>query len=287
MPSLAKHQSSSIVKLLALGDAKVGKTTSLVSLVKAGFKLRIIDMDNLLDSLVHAIKAECPDKIGNVEVRTIRDKLKMTADGPVIDGMAKAFTDAIRMLNSWKYTEDGEEIDFGPPSSWPSDTILVIDSLSRLCDAAYNWREQLTPKTGRSGADYDRRSIYKDAQDAVEETLAGLTSKNFSVNVIVIAHGVYMDQEDGTTKIFPQGVGSKLSPKIPQYFPTYIRYRNVNNKRSLQLKSDPTINLAVPQHFPDSLPVETGLADLFRMLREQPQEATQAKPQARPNLKRA
>lgn len=287
MPSLSKHQSSSIVKLLLLGDAKVGKTTSLVSLVEAGFKLRIIDMDNLLDPLVYAIKDRCPDKIDNVEVRTLRDKIKMTADGPIIEGAAKAFNDATRMLDRWKYKEGDEEIDFGIPSQWDNDTILVIDSLSRLCDAAYNWREQMTPNRGKKGGEFDGRAIYKDSQDAVESVIAGLTSKTFSVNVIVIAHGIYMDQDDGTTKIFPQGVGSKLSPKIPQYFPTYIRYRNVNNKRSIQLKSDTAINLAVPQHFPDSLPVETGLVDLFKMLRG---ESVKEQPKSQPKtttLKRA
>ena len=35
---------------------------------------------------------------------------------------------------------------------------------------------------------------------------------SFATNLIVIAHGTYMDLPDGTTKIFPQGVGQKLSP---------------------------------------------------------------------------
>lgn len=280
MPTLDKHQSSSIVKLLALGDAKAGKTTSLVSLVAAGYKLRILDMDNLLDSLVAAIRKNCPDKLQNVDARTLRDKRAMTAAGPVLSGSAKAFTDAIRMLDRWKYKEGDEEIDLGVPASWGEDTILVIDSLSRLCDAAYDWRMQLAP-TGDSGK-FDGRAVYGDAQDAVEDMLAGLTSKSFTTNVIVICHGTYMTLPDGTTKIFPQGVGQKLSPKIPQYFPTYVRYRNVNNRRTLQLKSDVTIDLAVPMHLPDSLPVDTGLADLFKLLRSAPEEVTQP---TKPTLK--
>src|SRR5260221_319605 len=77
-----------------------------------------------------------------------------------------------------------------------------------------------------------------DAQDAVENTLATLTSRSFGTNVIVIAHGTYMDLPDGTKKIFPQGVGQKLSPKIPQYFPNYIRYKNQAGKCTIQLESD-------------------------------------------------
>lgn len=277
MPSLAQHQSNDFVKLLLIGDAKSGKTTSLVSLVEAGYKLRILDMDNLLDSLVFFIRQRCPDKIDNVECRTLRDKRKMTQVGPVIDGSPRAFTDAIKMLDNWKYTEDGTEVDLGVPAQWGPDCILVLDSLSRFCDAAYDWREPLTPK-GRQSGEQDARATYGDAQDAVESVLATLTSKNFRSNVIVIAHGMYMKLPDGTEKIFPQGVGQKLSPKIPQYFPSYIRYRNQGGKRTIQLKSDAMIDLASPKpDIPDTLPMDTGLAEFFRLLREQP--PTQTKPQ--------
>lgn len=284
MPSLANHQSTNLVKLLALGDAKAGKTTSLVSLVEAGYKLRIIDMDNLLDSLAFFIKQKCPDKIENVEYRTLRDKRKMTPLGPVIDGAAKAFPEAIKMLDRWKFKDDdGTEVDHGVPADWGPEYILVLDSLSRFCDAAYDFREPLTPR-GKSG-EYDARATYGDAQDAVENTLATLTGKNFKTNVIVICHGQYMDQPDGTTKIFPQGVGKALSPKIPQYFPTYVRYKNTGGKRTIQLKSDVNIDLAAPRpDLPDSLPAETGLATIFEKLREMPPETTKVTTQVQPKV---
>ena len=141
MPSLSKHQSNSYVKLLLIGDAKSGKTGSLISLVKAGYKLRILDMDNLLDILVKLIREDCPDLLDTVEARTLRDDRKMTAAGPILT-KAQAFIDATRMLDRWKYKDDeGAEIDLGTPSEWGPDCILVIDSLSRLCDAAYDWCE--------------------------------------------------------------------------------------------------------------------------------------------------
>lgn len=276
MPSLADHQSNRYIKLLLLGDSKSGKTGSLVSLVEAGYKLRILDMDNLLDSLKHQVLDRCPDKLSNVEFRTIRDKRKMTQAGPVIDGSPKAFVEAIKMLDSWTY--DG--CDHGKPATWGPDCILVLDSLSRFCDAAFDWREPLTPR-GKSG-DYDKRATYNDAQNAVEDVLAGLTAPNFETNVIVICHGVYLDLPDGTQKIFPQGVGQKLSPKIPQYFPNYIRYTNKGGRRTIQLRSDITIDLATAKSIEAlTLPVETGLASLFEALR-QPQPKQTVKP-----LKRA
>lgn len=283
MPTLSHHQSNNFVKLLLIGDAKSGKTASLISLVKAGYKLRILDMDNLLDILVFLIKEQCPDLIENVEARTLRDKRKMTAQGAIIQGAPKAFIDAIKMLEHWKYTDaSGTEIDLGHPSEWGPDCILIIDSLSRLCDACYDWREPLTPKGAKSG-EADARATYGDAQDAIENLLATITSSYFETNVIVIAHGQYMDLPDGTTKIFPQGVGQKLSPKIPQYFPSYVRYRNNGGKRTIQIKSDGMIDLANPnpKAMADTYPTETGLAEFFAVLRDPP-----AKAEAKPKLMR-
>lgn len=271
MPTADKHHSSEFVKLLLLGDAKSGKTGSLVSLVKAGYKLRIIDMDNLLDFLVMKVREECPDKLGNIEYRTIRDKRKMSPLGPIIDGVPKAFIEATKMTDHWKYKEDDVEVDLGKPWQWGGDCILVIDSLSRLCDAAYDWRDPLTPKG--KGGESDPRATYGDAQDAVESFLAGLTSVNYETNVIVVCHGQYMELPDKTTKIFPQGVGKALSPKIPQYFPSYVRYKNINGKRTIQLESDGMIDLANPKPSAfagKTLPVETGLAEFFAALREPP-----------------
>lgn len=265
MPTLADHHSSNLVKLLLLGDAKSGKTTSLASLVGAGYKLRILDFDNLLDTLAMRVRNESPDKIQNVEYRSIRDAYKGTAAGTAIDGKPKAWISSLHMLNHWKY----DDVDLGVPAGWGADEILVIDSLSRWCDSAYDFHESM------AGPKPDGRAVYGNAQDDVERALANLTSPSFATNVIVICHGNYMAQADGTTKIFPQGVGQKLSMKIPQYFPNYIRLTKRGEKRVMQLKSDMMIDLANTR--PDvlndrELDPATGLAEFFAVLRGQPAE---------------
>lgn len=259
MPSLADHQSNNLTKLLLIGDAKTGKTGSLVSLVKAGYKLRILDFDNLLDSLKYQVLRECPDNMGNVEFRTLRDKYKPTPLGPALDGKATAFIDAMKMLDRWKY----DDTDLGSPAEWGSESVLVVDSLSRLCDAAYEFHQSI------ASAKSDGRAIYGSAQDAVEMVLSNLTSDAFGTNVIVIAHVAYQDQPDGTKKGFPQGVGQKLSPKIPQYFSSVVLYTNVRDKRTIKTNSTALVDLANPKPFEMSpeLPIETGLATFFETLR--------------------
>lgn len=269
MPTLDAHQSNTYVKLLVIGDAKSGKTGSLVSLVKAGYKLRILDFDNLLDVLKYYVQKECPDKIGNVEYRSLRDKRKATPTGHTIDGKAEAFIKGIRMLDHWKYTEGGQEVDLGKPWEWDSDCILVIDSLSRFCDAAYDWQASMAP------ANADGRAIYGNAQDAIEGMLAQITAPNYTCNVIVIAHVKYMDLPDGTTKGFPQGVGQKLSPVIPQYFPSIVLYTNQGGKRQIRTNSSPLIDLANPAPFAmqPTYDAGEGLAKFFAVLRDPPKGA--------------
>lgn len=261
MPKISEHQSNRVVKLLLLGDSKVGKTTSLKSLLMAGYRLFIIDMDNLLDPLKNKIMEECPELADNVRYITLRDKRTVTPAGVVIEGPPRAFLEAVRMIRHWK--EDDE--DFGKPAEWGPKCILVIDGLSRLCDSAYDWREPLTPRG--KGGDYDKRATYGDAQDHVENLLAAVTSADYNTNVILICHGMYMDLPDGRKKLFPQGVGQKLSPKIPTYFPNYVRYFNQGGQRQIQLNSDSLIDLAVAKAVGSTtLPADTGLATLFSVL---------------------
>src|SRR5450631_4219058 len=222
MPSLSKHQSNMYTKLLIEGDSGSGKTGALCSLVAAGYKLRILDFDNGLETLKQYVMKECPNYVDNVEFRTLRDQRLASADGPIIKS-PRAFVEAIKMLDRWRYKlDDGTEIDLGVPAEWGPDCILVVDSLTFMSDAAFDFREPLAPK-GRDGK-YDMRAVYKDAQDAIENVLALLTSESFETNVIVISHIRYMERLDGITKGYPKSIGSALSPTIPAYFNSVAQF---------------------------------------------------------------
>lgn len=284
MPNLAKHQSNEYTKVLIEGDSKAGKTGSLTPLVAGRYKLRVLDMDNGLDVLKQFILRDCPEYIENVEFRTLRDKRKATPLGSVIDGSPTAFISALKMLDRWKYTdEDGTEVDLGVPATWGPESVLVIDSLTFLSDAAFDWRETLVSGKGDK---YDKRAVYKDAQDAIENMLALLTSNNFKTNVIVISHVKYIENPDGTKKGYPVSVGSALSPTIPRYFNTVLRYTMRGSKRIIETVSSPMFDLANPKPFEvqPTYPIETGLADIFTTLRQQPKEV-KAIPAAQPAVK--
>jgi AAA domain len=275
MPSLSHHQSNQFTKLLIEGDSGSGKTGSLASLVSAGYSLRILDMDNGLDPLKQFILRDCPQYIDRVEYRTLRDKYKSSADGPVIDGTPRAFVDAVKMLDRWKYKDsDGIETDLGVPSEWGSEVVLVIDTLTFLSDAAWAFREPLAPR-GKDGK-YDARAVYKDAQDAIESVLAFVTGESFRTNVIVTSHIRYVDNPDGSRKGYPTSVGSALGPTIPRYFNSVALCESRAGKRTIQTAATAMIDLKNPKPFAmaKSYPIETGLAEFFGVLRATPETPT-------------
>jgi AAA domain len=269
LPSLANHQSNEFTKLLIEGDSKSGKTGALSSLVKAGYSLRILDYDNGLDVLRQYVQRDCPDALGKVEYRTLRDKRRTTPAGTVVDGQPKAFVDGVRMLDRWKYKFNGEDVDFGVPAEWGPNVILVIDSLTFLSDAAWDWREPLVPRS-RDGK-YDPRAVYGDAQRAVEDVLAVITSESFRTNVIVISHVKYSENPDGTKKGYPNSVGSALGPLILRYFNNVVRFTNKGGKRKIETEASAMFDLANARPFkmPKELDIENGLAEFFSILRDQ------------------
>lgn len=259
MPSLDTLTVSQVVKLLLIGDSGTGKTGSLASLVKAGYNVRLLDFDNGWESLAAAVRRTCPSRLPSVDVESLRDRYKSGPLGPVIDGAPKAFTKGLGLLDKWS---DGTR-----PCDWGPQSILVIDSLTFLSDAAYAWADALNPSAK------DKRQIYDAAQKAIKHVLELLTGPTFNTNVIVTAHVLYIDLPDGTKKGFPTAVGQALSPNIPRYFNSTVRcVTQLGGKRVINTVSDGLIDLKNPRNFEmkSSLPIEDGLGTFFEILRGEP-----------------
>lgn len=270
MPLLSNHQSNKFTKLLLEGDSGSGKTGALTSLVAAGYHLRILDMDNGLETLKNFASAQCSANLQNVEFRTLRDRYKASPAGPIIDGQPKAFVEALKMLDRWRY----DDVDLGVPAKWGPEVVLVVDSLTFLSDAAFAWAQGLSPSAK------DPRQWYGTAQDGIEKVLALLTSAAFETNVIVISHVKYVTNADGTTKGYPTAVGSALSPTIPRYFNTVaLCQTTTGGKRTIHTVATAMIDLKNPKPFEmaKTYPLETGLAEVFEVLRSKPQTENQPK----------
>lgn len=266
MTSLANHHSSEFVKLIYIGDSGTGKTGSLISLVQAGYKLRILDLDNGLESLRHLIDRECPDRMAQVDFETRRDRFKIgpitekgksLGQGPV--AIPTAYVDSVKLLEKW--TDDTK------PEEWGADTIFVIDSLTALARAAFNWARGMDPGVK------DPRQWYGTAQSAVEHNISLLTSEAFHCNLIVISHIHMSEGSDGTSKGYPSSIGSALDSHLPKYFNTLVQAELIgigkNVKRRIKTVPTGQIDLKnpTPWKFESDLPLETGLATIFEGLK--------------------
>lgn len=257
MPTLEAPNAATIVKALLIGDSGTGKTGACASLVRDGYKLRIWDYDNKIAGgiLPILIKRDAPDKLQNVQFEPLRDNLKSSGLGPVLDGVPQAFTRGLALLDKWS---DGTI-----PKTWGPDTILVIDSLTRMADAAYNWAKGMNPSAK------DPRQWFYSAQQVVEGTLSMLTNDSFKVNVLVIAHVSWVDRPDGTMKGYPASIGKALGPDIPTYFENMALCQTMAGKRTIQTVPTALVDLKNPAAFrmAPQLPIETGLADFFKTLK--------------------
>lgn len=267
MAPLKDHKSESLVKLFYIGDSSTGKTGSLVSLVKAGYKVRVLDFDSGVGTLRSFVLHECPEKIVNVDAIEVRDKTTLATSiqyggkkGPTVVS-AKAFTDGLAFMEKW---DDGTN-----PAEWGPEYIFVLDSLSTYGKAALAWATGLNP-----GAK-DPRQWFFAAQKAVEDTVALLTGPDFNTNVIIISHVNYKEIREGESKGYINAVGSALGPLLARYVNTLVLAETSGFGKQLKrtIKTVPTgiVDLKTPvSHSVEAeLPLNTGMATLFDMIRKQ------------------
>lgn len=252
MPTLDEHQSDRFTKLIYIGDSSTGKTGSLVSLLLAGYKFKIIDMDNGLETLkVYGRLAQAD--LSAVDYETFRDTYRSTPAGPLIKGAPKAFTNAMGKMTEWSEIEDEQ-------------TIFVLDSLSAFGRAAFEWAKGMNPMIK------DPRQWYFSAQQAVESCIALLTGESFKMNVILISHVNYKEITEGVQKGYANAIGTALGPIIPRYFNTLILAESIgagkNTKRRIKTLPTGVVDLKIPNPQAEAeYPLETGLADIFALLK--------------------
>ena len=257
MPSLTEHHAGQFVKLLFIGDSGTGKTGALTSLVKDGYNLKILDLDNGLDALRQWVGHECPDQMANVDFETLRDEMRVGPMGPTV--RAKTYIAALKLMETW--TDDST------PSDSTETDIFVVDSLTSLGKAAMEWAKASNPSAK------DPRQWYFAAQQSLENVIAMLTSAEFKSNVIIISHINYKELEEGVHKGYPSAVGSAMGPTVPKYFNTMvqaeIRGSGKNASRKIRTLPSSVIDLKNPSPFKleGEYDLGDGLAEIFKELK--------------------
>lgn len=274
MPSLSRHHSRHITKLLLVGDSSSGKTSALASLARAGYKLRILDFDNGTDVLADILKNE-PEALANVIYEPLTDKLNASnGETRLANPQKSAFTRGLNLLTQWKVPEtknpDGstnEAYDLGRPDQWGPDCVVVIDSLTMFSECAKRYTDTMFPSK-------DGRMAIYNAQQYIEQLLAMLYADTFATNVIFLAHiREITDEEGNVIDSVPNSVGKALPKRIGAYFNNVAKVervlRGTNEIRTIHTRTQDTLALkcSAPSIVAKSYPHETGLADFFAALR--------------------
>jgi AAA domain-containing protein len=275
---LANHQSAQVTKMLLLGDSGSGKTGALASLADAGYNLRVIDVDNGLDVLANLLRdpksGYSKDSLTRVDFETVTDKMAVRGQR-LVPAQATVWQRAIKLLENWETASSK----LGPVIGWGDKDVLVIDSLTRLSDAALNQILFLNARLGQR----PHQSDWYDGQLLVEGLLQMLYDENVKCNVIVISHITYIGEEGGPTKGYPSSLGSKLPPKVGRYFNSILLAKTTgagaNQKRKIFTNTGGLVELktTAPTRVLAEYPIESGLADYFKAVRE-PAVQAQATP---------
>lgn len=111
-----------------IGYPGSGKTGALVSLLEAGYKIRVLDFEGNFNPLIdYASEAA----LANLDVVTLQDRFRSGDKFVEVSGLPEAFTNALKLMQEWKYKDDaGNEVNLGKSSEWGADTIVVVDSMS-------------------------------------------------------------------------------------------------------------------------------------------------------------
>lgn len=273
------------VRALIVGYPGGGKTGGLACLLNAGFKLRILDFDgNLEPLLLHAR----PEMLGNLDAVQLEDETRVGAQYIEPVGIPNAFAKALALMDEWKYKNpDGTETNLGRSKEWGLDTIVVLDSLTSMGEAAKLRAMKLMNKTKVTTTD----RVWGVAMSEQEDFIKRLTSSANRHHVIVLAHlamigpkDVRKDDSELTktikeeagalidTRLYPTALGWKLPQTIAQHFPTTLQAmskplpgRKVGHVLSSLPR--PELDLKLPAiNVPGELDISDGMLTIFKAL---------------------
>lgn len=298
MPSFdAPPDSSSAapIKMLYLGHTGAGKTGSLAALAAAGYNLRLLSLDGEPEILKGYLgDPESPYRKPHPRGIWTKDSTEgvlarcsyivcteeYTLVGPRALPRATAWNRMNQILNNW--IEPGPEgLKLGNIGTWGPRDVLVIDTFSRVCDAAMNFqlaingRLEKGPQVGTSGS-----NDYTAAFKLIQEWLDMLKCEEIKCNVIVVCHIAFVNEVTNPAapgsrdvKGFPQTVGRAIGPKVGQYFNHALRAKSIQQgsqtKRVIVTNNDENIELKNPRPLKvrEQYDLDTGLAEYFAAIR--------------------
>ena len=195
------------MKALIGGRSGTGKTCLALSLLQAGYRLNILD----LESKIHPLAALAYNRgYGNyleqlTDVQTIAPAFRSIGDKIGRDPTFPVWSYIQQCLMNWP----GK----GSIYNWTGDDVLIIDSLTAISAASH-----AAAKIELSGSKDGWGRDIGMAQDAIETLFELLRADSVRCNVIVLCHLEPVQSTEYGTEMWPSLPGRKLAPKSANYF---------------------------------------------------------------------
>lgn len=271
MSALETQAQSSVIHALCIGNNGGGKTGSLAGLAEEGYKLRILAFEAGTEILQNFLQGKAG--MANVDVELCMDQYYMHPISKLMKAKAAAaFPKAMKILEKWN--------EYGSPTTWGEDTILVLDTLTSLGRAAMNQTFAMKGKLEDLSVESVKitQPDWGDAMRLQEDLIAMLSS--LPCHVIVNSHVTFLTPDGETSNQgFPSALGNKLPPKIGGYFnhQLYFTKQGVgpNKVRGISAKSSQLVETktSAPGKVKDwypldpAHPLDGGLRQYFRDIR--------------------
>lgn len=216
--------------LCLYGEPKTGKSELAGELAKHGYKIIWVALDSGFD-FIGKFPKEAQE---NFELIVLPD----TKDNPIgiatclklMDGKKQRVCDEHGRVNCLSCDQKKLEFTSVDFNNMPEDHIVVFDHGSQIADSALHYI--IMGQTSK--LTQEARDLYKPEWDdfRVQGTLLTRFLSNVQqarFNVIVLAHVVEIEQEDGKKKLVPQMGTTNYSRNASKYF-DHIVYLSVGNR---------------------------------------------------------
>ncbi len=249
---------------LLIGPAGTGKTTSLVTLLKAGLKVRMLATE---PSAPNRVLAECAkQKIDSsnfdwhfvspsvpswdsliqsatiVNTMTIKDIADMRSGIAKPDG--KQWLEMLNGIQSFKSDRNGAIL--GDATEWGADCAFVIDGLTGISTMSRNLTVGLKPNPAPGEWGIMQSNIL----NLITKLCAD--SKCFFVCIAHIERE--MNELTGMSNVTVSTLGAKLAPKLPPQFTTVVLARRTGEKFEWSTAASNTDTKNGDLPFSDGLP---------------------------------
>lgn len=279
-----------------LGFPGSGKTGALVSLLNAGYKLRVLDFEGNFDPLINFADEKA---LGNLDVVTFQDRLYSDPNKKFIEplGIPSAFVNALKMMKEWKYKDEaGVEVDLGKSSEWGQDTIVVVDSLTSLGTTVLRRSMKMNGKDPSTMTS----AVWGAAVSDLKNFIQMLKDESNKFHLIINCHKqmigpkdmlvqgnddnakmvnetvVEMNNDDLIpVRFYPVGITKPSSQTVHGELPIMLEFkkerRQGKDTRIIDTVGSSIVDVKIPvPGLKKEYPIETGLAEIFAVMGYKP-----------------